>query len=237
MRTKDYWEAKHPIGVQLYKGRPLPEGKRYEEDVRFFLTPCNARLQSVLEGLNLIADNIDTTAHNVQQYAVDTLTYTSDETLGHPEYWLYPVETVEMGTCDCEDGAILIASMLYNALPPSEHWRVRVAAGWVKSGQGASQGGHAYCTYCRETDNEWVALDWCYLEDSHIEVPSKTLLKNRQEYKEVWFSTTYNTTYQHETFDLAGRLKHHYMIQGRRDEETNDSIVRNCSLNGMHDNK
>jgi hypothetical protein len=43
--------------------------------------------------------------------------------------------------------------MLRSGIP---YYRIRLNAGNVNGG------GHAYVTYCRETDNQFVVLDWCY---------------------------------------------------------------------------
>ena len=42
------------------------------------------------------------------------------------DYWQTPIETMRRGVGDCEDGAILLASMLYSVLPKSERWKVFV---------------------------------------------------------------------------------------------------------------
>ena len=108
---------------------------------------------------------------------------------------------------DCEDGAILIASMILNAIDVSEHWRVRVSAGWVQARVTAPQGGHAYVTVCRPSDNEWVVVDWCYLEDSNRRLDRKPLHKQNGVYKDVWFSFNHQFAWSHMTFDLAGRFR------------------------------
>jgi len=82
-------------------------------------------------------------------------------------------------TYQCEDGAILIANIMVKSGIP--WYRVRVCAGSVKGG------GHAYCVYCRETDNEWVVMDWCYFYKS-------TLVKDRLTHKQErnYFNTEMN---------------------------------------------
>jgi hypothetical protein len=52
----------------------------------------------------------------------------------------------------------------------------------------APQGGHGYVSYLRESDNQWVIIDWCYLEDSAMSVEQKPLHKNNEYYKDIWFS-------------------------------------------------
>ena len=103
------------------------------------------------------------------------------------EYWQFPFETLSCNVGDCEDGALLIASLAINSgVVPA--FRIRVVAGMVQPEPTAPQGGHAYISYLRESDNQWVVVDWCYYEDSAIPVPQKQILKNNVVYKDVWFS-------------------------------------------------
>lgn len=83
------------------------------------------------------------------------VTYTTD-TVAHKEndYWQTPKETLLLRTGDCEDGAVLIASLAYVAgVEPSRYW--------VQWGQ-VIGGGHCYLCYLRDSDAEEVVLDWCY---------------------------------------------------------------------------
>lgn len=108
-------------------------------------------------------------------------------------------------TRQCEDGSILMASLMLNAEIPN--WRVRVTAGLVESGIKAELGGHAYVTYCREVDNQWVVLDWCYREDSMIAINGKPIIKNRPEYKQVWFSFNNKYAWSHTEYGIIQSLK------------------------------
>ena len=65
--------------------------------------------------------------------------------------WQSPEETEMMKKGDCEDGAILIANMMLMSGVP--YWRIRLNAGDVQGG------GHAWVTYLRESDNQWIILD------------------------------------------------------------------------------
>jgi len=207
MKTKEYWESRHPIVQRLYNGRPLPNGNKYDIDVRHFVWNEDITLFELIHAHNMISENNDQTVQNIQKWVVNNLKYTSDETLGRSEYWLFPAETVEMLKGDCEDGAILIASMILCALPIEHHWRVRVCAGWVQEAPTAPQGGHGYVTYCRCSDNEWVVIDWCYLEDSRISMEDKPLHKNNKYYKDIWFSFNHKYAYSHTDLSVSGRVK------------------------------
>jgi predicted transglutaminase-like cysteine proteinase len=118
------------------------------------------------------------------------LKYVADiESNTYTEFWQFPTETLTLGTGDCECGSILIASLLLNAGIPQ--YRVKVAAGWVDIGKG-QKGGHAYCIYLRETDNEWVPLDWCFLPNN-LPVQQRPTLKIDKNYLDIWF--TFNNQY------------------------------------------
>jgi len=206
-KDEAYWTKNHPIAPQIYQGRPLPNGERFGMDVRHFIWPQDLLLLEKAMSEGLIMGDGDQTAHAIQQYVISSLKYVSDKSLGCAEYWLFPGETLEMCQGDCEDGAILIASMLLNSLPPEDRWRVRVAAGWVQEAPTAPQGGHGYCCYCRETDNEWVVLDWCYLPDPSVPVKEKVLHKMNEPYKDVWFSFNHEHSWVHQHFHMEGRAR------------------------------
>lgn len=209
MRDEAFWHAKHPTVDQMYKGRPLPgTDKRFDIDVRHFIWDRDITLQRIIESNHLRKDKNDDAVLAIQKYVVSRIQYHKDESLGNPEYWLFPEETLNLKRGDCEDGAILIASLILNALPKAHHWRVRVAAGWVREAPTAPQGGHAYCTYCRTTDNEWVPIDWCYFQDSGVPVSGKILIRDRTVYQDVWFSFNHLHAYSHTNFKLEGRVRH-----------------------------
>lgn len=206
-KDREYWETKHPEALQTYFGRPLPDGSgKFQMDVRHFIWGHDIELFTLVAENGLIGQSNDDTATNAQRYVVDLLKYVSDKTLGASEYWLFPAETLAMKQGDCEDGAILMASLLINALPVEHRWRVRVSAGTVQASPTAPEGGHAYVTYCRCKDNEWVVLDWCYYEDSKVHVNDKPLACDLVHYKNIWFSFNDKAAYSHINFEMKGRL-------------------------------
>lgn len=163
----------------------------YQIDVRNYFQTYDSSLP-VVSGRN--SDKI---ALNCINWVIDNITYVSDSIdYKQTEYWAYGYQTLKHRTGDCEDGAILLANMLVaNGVP---YYRVRLNAGSVRGG------GHCYVTYCRETDNKFVVLDWCYN-------PNKKEMKDRPTHKEernyinqeknyyVWFS--WNLKY------IFGKLK------------------------------
>lgn len=207
LKDETYWNEKHPFIEQMYSGRPLPNGRPYSMDVRRYIWPNDLSLRRVVEQHRLCCDNNDDTAGKVQRYVCDFMKYVADTLIGSAEYWLFPAESLAMRQGDCEDGAILMASLLLNALPIEHHWRVRVSAGDVQIPGTSKTGGHAYVTFCRCTDNEWVILDWCYYPDSSLRVQQKPLAKDKSEYQKVWFSFNHHHAWSHLDFALGGRLR------------------------------
>lgn len=125
------------------------------------------------------------------------VTYVSDtSSYGVSEYWAFPYQTLTRKIGDCEDGAILLANILVKSGVP--YYRVRICAGSVNGG------GHAYCVYCRETDNEWVVLDWCYWPND-LPVHQRKTHKQERNYFDsernfyVWFSWDLKNIYAKET--------------------------------------
>lgn len=121
----------------------------YEIDVRNFFQYHDHNLPSLGGTSN------DDKALRCLLWVMGQITYTPDkETYGFSEYWAFPWQTLKRKKGDCEDGAILLANLLMKAGIP--YWRIRLNAGDVNGG------GHCYVTYCRESDNQFVVLDWCY---------------------------------------------------------------------------
>ena len=205
---EQYWTSKYPQTSQLYRGRPIPGTKTmFDLDVRHFIWEEDIVLRDLIRSASLQKLTIDDTALAVQQWVVKNLQYVSDETIGASEYWLFPGESMARKKGDCEDGATLMASILINAVPVEQRWRVRVTAGMVKPGPTAPQGGHGYCVYIRDLDNEAVVLDWCFLEDSTVPVKDKPIVRDNTPYREVWFSFNHQYAWSHTSFNLGGRLK------------------------------
>jgi len=108
----------------------------------------------------------DEKATRIYNWIIKKLEYKSDFDLyGKFEYWAPAIETVKVMKGDCEDGAFLIHSMLLHAGIKPEN--IRTYGGIVKSFK-VENGkvifshytGHMWTAYKRESDNEWVHLDW-----------------------------------------------------------------------------
>jgi len=207
MNIREYWNSKHPKKDIKYGGRALRGCyNRIPIDVRSMIWANDCMLKEVASKVTNGDDTYDVAAHKLQKFIVSNIEYVSDKKSSRlEEFWQFPNETLISGCGDCEDSSILLASLLINAGIPS--WRVRVTAGLVSTGRNAPDGGHAYVTYCRESDNNWVVLDWCYLEDSSIPVNKKPLFKDKKNYKKIWFSFNNNYSWAHYNIDVIEGIK------------------------------
>lgn len=173
-----FWNNRYPKINRNYS-RQESDGS-YSIDVRNFFQPYDFNIPTVSGA------TFDEKALNALKYVISNIKYTSDKTsYGFDEYWAYPYQTLKRKVGDCEDGAILMANiMLRSGIP---YWRIRLNAGSVNGG------GHAYVTYCRETDNQFVVLDWCYWKNT-LPIKDRKLHSQEQNYDNeaqnyyIWFS-------------------------------------------------
>lgn len=129
----------------------------------------------------------DETAWNIFKFVKRRLTYQGDMvTSNAAEFWQNPEATYGLRQGDCEDGAILIMSLMAMAGIPA--WKRKVCAGWVQNNQGR-KGGHAYAIYFREKYFDWFVLDWCYYP-SVAERHWKAGVAHRDHpnYLDIWFT-------------------------------------------------
>ena len=166
------WNNKYPKQDITYRRKEYDGW--YNIDVRNYFQPYDSSIPIVSGTTN------DEKALNALNWVKKNITYTSDTTeYGEDEFWAYAYQTLKRKKGDCEDGAILLSNiMLKSGIP---YWRIRLNAGDVKGG------GHAYVTYCRETDNEFVVLDWCYWYKDTL-IKDRKLHKDEQDYYGIWFS-------------------------------------------------
>lgn len=175
---ENYLNNKYPKINRAYL-RYETDGQ-YQIDVRNFFQPFDYTLPT------FTGKNFDDVALKCLSWVIDNIKYIPDLTeYKQNEYWAYSYQTLKNKFGDCEDGAILLANMMLASGIP--YYRVRLNAGSVNGG------GHCYVSYCRETDNQWVVLDFCYW-------PNKKPIKDRPTHKEernyinkeknyyVWFS-------------------------------------------------
>ncbi|MFW9971981.1 MAG: DUF4332 domain-containing protein [Candidatus Odinarchaeota archaeon] len=199
----EYWNSKWETAPIIYTGRALRAEeykKQIDVDVKAFIKKNDAILWHVITQVGLRKETPNETALAIQNFVCNFLKYKYDDlTAEVPEFWLFPFESIQAEIGDCEDGAILIASLLINAGIPS--WRVKVCAAEVIADpifapSESEVEGHAYCIYLadRQDSNrklEWVVLDWCYLQDPEVPIEKKPLARDggtEGAYKDVLFT-------------------------------------------------
>jgi hypothetical protein len=156
------------FGLQLDQ----ESGPDYSDYLQF----PNRKIAQLAQEIVAPGDSNDEKAEKILQWVLDHIEYRSDlENYGAEEYWAYPTLTLSRQSGDCEDGAFLIHSLMLHArIPPT---RIMTYGGYVIAGEGASTGGHGWTVYRRETDDEWVVLDWSYY-------PSRTPVAERMPMRE-----------------------------------------------------
>ena len=180
-----YLNSKYPKVDRLYL-RHETDGT-YQIDVRNYFQVNDSTLPK------FTGKSFDDVALKSLKWVIDNITYTPDANeYKENEYWAYPYQTLKNRFGDCEDGAILLANIMVSSGIP--YYRVRLNAGSVKGG------GHAYVSYCRETDNQWVVLDWCYwankkpIKDRPTHKEERNYIDTERNYY-VWFSWNMKYTF------------------------------------------
>jgi len=216
----DYWNSKWDTAPIIYTGRAL-RGESYKKqidaDVKTFIKDNDAILWHVITQVGLRKETPNDTALAIQNFVCNFLKYKyDDETVDCPEFWLFPFEAIQSEIGDCEDGAILIASLLINAGIPA--WRVKVCAAQVFADpvfapSDTELGGHAYCIYLADRSDserklEWVILDWCYLQDPEVVIEEKPLARNGGQegaYQEIWFTFNDEYSWSQSSFEVIDK--------------------------------
>ena len=124
---------KWPRGTITYNGRYIPNRtEKVPIDVRQFIWNRDKILDKVVKisGAYNEEDN-DEKVYKLFDFVKRNIRYISDKTsVGYTEFWQFANETMLLKTGDCEDGAILLASLLRCAgIKP---YRVKVSAGAVQ---------------------------------------------------------------------------------------------------------
>jgi predicted transglutaminase-like cysteine proteinase len=106
---------------------------------------------ALADGATLEANGADALAGALLAAVAAHLAYVAD---ADDDVWTCAMGTYGRGTGDCEDGAILLHGLLLAAGVASN--RLVTAFGRV----GVARSGHAWVTYRRGSDGNWVVLDW-----------------------------------------------------------------------------
>jgi len=130
-------------------------------DYERYLQIPNPTVQALALSIVNHSDSDDTKMYKIEQWVIDNIDYVSDiEQYKELELWAYPTMTLKTRQGDCEDGAFLLQSLALHANVDSD--RLRTYGGLVITEGGTNIGGHAWTAYRRESDDEWINLDWCY---------------------------------------------------------------------------
>lgn len=178
------------LKVQLYAYNKY--GKIQNKiDYRMYLQYPNSQITNLVNTIVGRADSDDQKAYKIIEWVQKNIKYTSDiYNYGRDEYWALPTQTLQKKKGDCEDGAFLIQSMLLaSGVSPD---RLRTYGGLVIDPAGGL-GGHAWTVYKRQTDNQWVLLDWCYNPDD-TPISKRTVFKQYKDYIDSYFYVTAKET-------------------------------------------
>jgi predicted transglutaminase-like cysteine proteinase len=156
--------------------------------INIYLQFPNERVKEIADRIVNEYDSDDVKMEKIHRAVVRGIRYMTDqEQYGYDELWVPPLQTLQSGYGDCEDGAFLIMSLALNAgVTPS---RLRMYGGFVDAGPGAASGGHGWVAYKRESDNEWVAADFSYYPDLRP-VDQRTPLADDPKYVDDYFYMT-----------------------------------------------
>jgi len=161
-----YWNNKRPKTNVYWNARD-----DVKMDVRVFYQTDST--------LTTFKGSTDERAKKCLRWVIENISYVGDS----GEFWQYSYETLLSNTGDCEDGAILLANMMEMSGIP--YWRIRLNKGYVEGGY------HAYLTYLRESDNQWVICDWCYWPDESLHLDN--LWKDAEKYFTI--DSSWNSKY------------------------------------------
>jgi len=147
------------------------------------------------------AQSDDEKVEKILYWVYTSFKYETDFDLyGELDKWVKPIDSLKIMKGDCEDGAFLIHSLLLHAGVNPDNIVTSggiVKSYKVKSGKMVPNGltGHAWTSYKRQSDGEWVALDWCNYDETKVLKEIKPLKKD----------TNYVSTFME--FNYGGELK------------------------------
>jgi len=193
-QEEKYFNNKWEKGDIIYKAKG-----RYSRDVRTYLFDKSTILKNIVDSNKLIGDSDDETVYNCEQFVNSRLKYVTDKIQYEElEYWQNPEETIQRGVGDCEDYSILIKSLCLVAGVPD--YKMKVCAG------NTSSGGHAYCIYLRECDNEWVTVEGSFYPTKK-KIDLRILHKQNERYGSIWFTFNKEFSFIQNSVEITGRFK------------------------------
>jgi transglutaminase-like putative cysteine protease len=107
-------------------------------------------------------DSNDIKVYKIEKWVRKNISYNSDEKqFNMHDRWTLPMETLQRRKGDCEDGSALIIALAVASGVPAD--RLRLYAPIVTAG-----GMHASVAYQRETDDQWVWVEWTTREANSL---------------------------------------------------------------------
>ncbi len=197
----EYWNNKWKKADIKYKSRYIPNSSIFFEiDVRNFIHTNSCILRDIVDNFNLKQDNNDLTAKACYNWVIRWIKYRSDiQQQKVNEFWKFSFETIKTKTGDCEDGAILLLSLMAVAGIPA--YRRKICAGWVK--HKGNKIGHAYVIYL-DDNNRWIPLDWCFYPQKNKELNEITEHKLDSHYEDIWFTFNEEYAWRQNNFIVKG---------------------------------
>lgn len=156
----------------------------YYVDLRIFCTPKEKTIQeqaTLFKQKNITNDERMKNIRNWVIKNIDKSATQDKDVFGVDEYYQFSWETLDLRESDCDDSGILIRDLAEASGVPSERLLV-LACDSLSSG-------HMLCIYCRELDNEWVAIDAVYFPTTGS-TDKLPLLKTDNRY--VKYQTAFN---------------------------------------------
>jgi len=195
------WNSKWPTANIKYKCRYVPNKSTFFEiDVKSFITINSAILKDIVHNFNLKGDTYDKTAYNCLNWVIRWIKYSSDiKEQKVNEFWEFPFETYGLKKGDCEDGGILLISLMGAAGIPA--YKRKMCAGNVKTNKGKV--GHAYAIYLR-ADGQWIPLDWCYWSKKNKPLNEFTIHSQDEHYEDIWFTWNEEFAWRQSNFIIKG---------------------------------
>ena len=190
-------DPKNPFSVLNLKVKLYDIYNKYGKitnklNYRMYLQFPNSSISNLVTSIVGKADTSDDKVYKIIEWVQKNITYKSDlSNYGRDEYWALPSQTLQKKAGDCEDGAFLIHSMLLAAGVNPD--RIRTYGGLVKDYSIGGLGGHAWTVYKRQSDNQWVLLDWCYNPDDTL-IEKRETFKEYKDYIDSYFYVTLRET-------------------------------------------
>jgi hypothetical protein len=174
--------------ISVYDSTGTQASNPYLEYLQF----PNQRIKELAMSIVDPRDTNDEKMEKIQWWIIENIRYVTDQqNYGLPENWALPVQTLKTMSGDCEDGAFLLHSLALNAgVPPS---RLRTYGGIVETKGYAPFGGHGWTAYQRESDDEWVVLDWCYYPNTDPIAERPTMAEDLKYFEDYFWINVFQT--------------------------------------------